>query len=104
MPLFEKTIVQMEEARATAAQCWCDPETSDRVMDVNLAEAVAKRISHWMQTAAMYAKNAEYYRDLLIECGEAIGKEAYTQDDGGVCEDVLCNKIPELVRRLTIER
>ena len=25
-------------------QCWCDPETEDREMDVALAEAFAKRL------------------------------------------------------------
>ena len=87
----------MEEARGIAAQCWCDPETSDREMDVILAEAVAKRICFWMDTAAQNQRNTEYYRSLLVRCGEAIGDAAYTQDDGGTSEDVLCAKIPDLV-------
>ena len=33
----------MPEARVSAAQCWCDPETSHTVMDPALAEAVARR-------------------------------------------------------------
>jgi len=35
----------LQEARAIAAQCWCDPETSHIEMDVNLAEAFAKRLN-----------------------------------------------------------
>lgn len=31
----------MGEARQIAAQCWCEEETKDRVMDPVLAEAVA---------------------------------------------------------------
>ena len=53
----------MEEARAIAAQCWCDPETSHIPMDVVLAEAVARRIAAWMNTAAFHAQNEEYWRD-----------------------------------------
>jgi hypothetical protein len=31
-------------------------------MDADLAEAVAQRIAAWMETAAMYARNAAYWR------------------------------------------
>lgn len=34
----------IDEARAIAAQCWCDIDTENKVMDVELAEAFAKRI------------------------------------------------------------
>ena len=37
-------------AREIAAQCWCDPETSDIVMDTRLAEAFAKRLLLWINT------------------------------------------------------
>lgn len=39
------TEIAMREARELAAQCWCDPETRDRVMDAELAEAFAKRLA-----------------------------------------------------------
>lgn len=88
----------MDEARMLAAQCWCDPETENRVfLDVALAEAVAKRIAAWMETAAQNQENTDYYRGLLIRCGKAIGDRAYTQDDGGKVKDVLCAKIPEII-------
>lgn len=53
----------MPEARVSAAQCWCDPETSHTVMDPALAEAVARRIAAWMQTGAFHARNEAYWRD-----------------------------------------
>lgn len=34
--------MRMKEAMALAAQAWCEPETSDRVMDPPLAKAFAK--------------------------------------------------------------
>ncbi len=91
------TVTFMTEAREIAAQCWGDPETEDRRMDATLCDAVAKRICFWMDTAAQNQRNTEYYRGLLVRCGESIGDAAYTQDDGGKSEDVLCAKIPELV-------
>jgi hypothetical protein len=87
----------MEEARGLAAQCWCDEETRNTVMDPVLAEAVAKRIVAWMDTAAQNQRNTDYYRGLLIRCGEAIGSRAYIADDGTRMEDVLCAKIPEII-------
>ena len=94
---MEKEIDWMEEAMMFAAQCWCDPETEHLIMDPVLAEAVAKRIAVWMETAAQNQRNTDYYRGLVERCGKAIGKAAYTQDDGGITEDVLCAKVPKLV-------
>lgn len=90
----------MDEARMTAAQCWCDKETEDRIMDVDLCEAVAKRICSWMDTAGMFSRNADYYRGLVVECGNAIGTEAFTADDGRIHDEVLCAKVPQLVKEL----
>lgn len=90
----------INEARQIAAQCWCDKETENKVMDVVLGEAFAKRLAVWMETAAQNQRNTDYYRGLLVRCGEAIGKEAYIQDDGGMSDDVLCAKVPELVEKM----
>jgi hypothetical protein len=93
----------MEEARMLAAQCWCDDETKNRVMDPKLAEAVAKRIAVWMDEYATMATNASFYRDLLMQCAHNLGslrEKAYIQDDGGVVDEPLVLKIPELVAEL----
>jgi len=89
----------MQEARGMAAQCWCDPETESKIMDPVLCEAVAKRIANWMDIAAQNQRNTDYYRGLLVRCGEAIGNRAYIADDGSKSEDVLCAKVPELVEK-----
>ena len=89
--------IWMDEARKLAAQCWCDVETEDRIMDPVLCEAIAKRIVAWMDIAAQNQRNTDYYRGLLEQCGEAIGRQAYTKDDGSVSKSVLCAKIPGLV-------
>jgi len=90
----------MEEARQVAGACWTDKETEHLEMDVALAEAVAKRLATWLATAAQSQRNLEYYRGLVIRCGQALGEEAYTADDGTKMEDVLCDKVPELVEAL----
>ena len=87
----------MEESRMLAAQCWCDKETENREMDTVLAEAVAKRIAVWMETAAQNQRNADYYRGLLVRCGKTIGDRAFIADDGTRSQDVLCAKIPEII-------
>ena len=89
--------VWMDEARHYAAQCWRDPETKNTPMDPVLCEAVARRIANWMDTAARNQGNTDYYRGLLVKCGEAIGDQAYIADDGTMADDVLCAKIPRLV-------
>jgi hypothetical protein len=90
----------MNEARQMAAQCWCDEETKNIQMDPVLYEAVAKRIASWMNTAAQFSRNTDYYRGLLVKCGKSIGEAAFIADDGSKSQDVLCAKIPELVAAL----
>lgn len=53
-----------------------------------------------MDIAAQNGRDTEYYRNLLVQCGEIIGEEAYISDDGSVQDDVLCDKIPELIKNL----
>jgi hypothetical protein len=59
-----------------------------------------KEAQNWMDTAAQNQRNTDYYRDLLVEIGQMFGPEAYVSDDGSVQHDVLCAKVPELVRKL----
>ena len=94
----------MPEARQFAAQCWCDETTKDRVMDVELAESVARRIAVWMDTAAQAQRNVDYYRELLVRCGNAIGEPAHICDDGSRSDDVLCAKLPELIEAIVAGR
>lgn len=67
-----------------------------------IAQAVIER-DGWMEEAARYARNADYYRGLLVAIGELLGPEARTADNGVSSADVLVAKLPELVAKL-IER
>jgi hypothetical protein len=91
----------MEEARQMAAQCWCDKETSDRVMDSTLAEAVAKRIASLMWREAQELCNVQYYQGLLDEIAKHLGPSAYVADDGSVSESPIRAKLPELVAAIS---
>lgn len=96
----------MDQARQIAAQCWCDEETKDRVMDPALCEAVAKRIATWMETAAIHCKNEFFYRNLVHQCAENLGplrQQAFVQDDGGIVDKPLALKVPELVSQLAAD-
>ena len=101
--MAETTNMFIDEARQQAAQCWCDEETKDRVMDPALCEAVAKRINSWMCDAAQYLRNQQFCHGLIVKIGEKFGKPAYTSDDGSVQQDVLALKVPELVDLLFAE-
>lgn len=90
----------MEEARHLAAQCWCDEETKSFEINTLLAEAVAKRIAAWMEASAAAYKDASFYRDLLVRCGDAFGEEAYICDDGSRSQDVLALNVPPLVEAI----
>jgi len=112
-------VMDMETAIGIAARIWCDPDYEYVIMNPDLAERIAallmnnanainnpianeppEMIDAWMDTAVQNQRNADYYQGLVVRCGEAIGEPAYVQDDGGIVDEVLCAKVPELVEAL----
>jgi len=89
-----------ELAMQLAAQAWCQSETSDKEMDVVLATAFANVLDNWLETAAQERENAAFYRDLIDQCAQVLGPEAYTAEDGTVMQDPVRLKVPELVAKL----
>lgn len=55
---------------------------------------------NWEESAAHFHEGMKYYRDLLIQIGEIIGEQAYISDDGSRQQDVLCAKLPELIKKI----
>ena len=53
----------------------------------------------WVETAAMHARNEDYYRGLLDACAPHLGAEVYTQDDGGIVTEPLRARVHDCVRR-----
>lgn len=73
-------------------------------MDAELCNAVAKRIATWMDEAARFARNEDFYRQLLDQCAKNLGPlraRAFIQDDGGISDRPLRLKIPGLVAELS---
>lgn len=66
-------------------------------------EPIARALSGWYEAAAQFHRNEQFYRGLLEQIGEIIGEEAYIADDGSRSDEVLCLKLPELVKRLAGE-
>ncbi len=60
-------------------------------------EAIRER-DFWIESAAQFSRNEDYYRGLVDKIGEMLGEEAYIADDGSRSQDILRNKVPELVR------
>lgn len=67
------------------------------------AEAEAQRMVKCVEEDALrFARNEEYYRGLLTQIGASIGPIALVQDDGGIVDEPLCAKLPELVQRTCV--
>lgn len=66
-----------------------------------LLEDATREKETWKELAKQATWSAEYYRDLIVKCGEHLGVAAKTADDGTIQSDVLCEKVPELLEHLT---
>jgi hypothetical protein len=76
-----------DPARANRANYW-----SARAL---AAETSAK---NWEENARRSQTNADYYRGLVVRIGNMLGLPAKTADDGTIAKDILCAKVPVLVR------
>lgn len=67
----------MDEARAYAAQCWCEPSTSAIEMDVTLSEIFAKRLMGVAKRARVEEKRrcADIAERFAMFSGESIADE-----------------------------
>lgn len=54
----------------------------------------------WAEDCARALRNEDYYRGLLDACAPYLGPAVYTQDDGGIVDEPLRAKVPELVAAL----
>lgn len=75
-----------EKALQIAAQCWCDPETSGKVMDIELAVAFAKRLDNdYAAIAELTERNVNLSEKLrvAIEALEFLRDRFYSDDCEG---------------------
>lgn len=90
-----------------AAQLWCLPQHAHKEMDPDFCASIRdvltasqRQTDAWYDTAAQHCRNEFYYRGLVEQIGRLIGVDAFTADDGGVHDSVLCAKVPALVAKL----
>lgn len=72
-------------------------ETKDGLI---MWEYLISQMNGWYDTSCILSRNTDYYRNICVQVGETLGKEAYTCDDGTIVPDVLIDKIVELVEKL----
>jgi hypothetical protein len=65
-----------------------------------MTTASAGDTANWVESAAQFSRNADFYRGLLAECAKHLGPDVFICDDGSVSQDPLMLKIPELVATL----
>lgn len=61
-----------------------------------LDEAIRQR-NCWIESAAQFSRNEEYYRGLLDQIAESLGPDAYMSDDGSTHDSPVRAKLPEIV-------
>lgn len=78
---------------------WLTMTAHARQLERELTQALKER-DNWIDTAAQYARNEEFYHGLVVAIGESFGVAAKTSDDGSIQDHVLALKVPELVAAL----
>lgn len=74
-------------------------DATKQVEDYKKCLADRMRVAtNWEEDAKREGRNAQYYRDLLLQIAEVLGPEKYVCDSGDVSQDVLLAKVPELAR------
>jgi len=64
-----------------------------------IEEAIQQR-NNWIESAALFSRNEEFYRGILDKIAREIGVEAFIADDGTVNESPIRLKLPELVKKI----
>jgi hypothetical protein len=89
-----------EKALQIAAQCWCDDNTSDRVMDIELAIAFVKRLDNdYAAIAELTERNIKLGKALRVAV-EALEKLSgpVNRNDSAIVADKALTKIEEVLK------
>lgn len=70
---------------------------------VEASEGLKQQAKNWEESAALFHRNEQYYRDLLLQIAEVLGPEKFVCDSGDVSDEVLVAKIPELARAAILD-
>lgn len=58
---------------------------------------LTKLVVGWVESFAASQRDVTYYRNLVVRCGELLGGDVYVADDGSVTDEVLVDKVPEVL-------
>ena len=97
----ESEMAHISDQKWSTCQTLAPAQAPDQAgyLDHNLLTIVIAERDAWRMDAGEMLDNRNYYRGLVTQIGNLFGIESRTQDDGGIVEDVLCDKVPELVSR-----
>ena len=102
---------EIDQLKSEAATCRCpdqsyaDQKIAEQQQEIDQLRSEKRNHDEsgencgWHSLAREMSNNTEFYRGLIVRCGEAFGVEARTSDDGSVQDSVLALKVPELVER-----
>ncbi len=55
-------------------------------------------MQHWKETARQFHQNEIFYRGIVHQVGELLGRDCYVSDDGSVQDEVLALKVVDVLR------
>ena len=89
----EKLLADYQEtvAKAAAKERPAYDEQQEKIMRLEAQNAAMEDM------AKQYARNEDFYRELLDKCASSLGDAVFISDDGSVQDSPLRLKIPELV-------
>lgn len=106
---FAATLVEERATCRCPDQSYADKEIArlsqeiDRLTQEKRSHDEAGEGCAWYDFAKQLSNDVEFWRGLVLRCGEVFGVEARTADDGSVADSVLALKVPELVERQSQE-
>jgi hypothetical protein len=88
-----------EKALQIAAQCWCDDNTSDRVMDIELAIAFVKRLDNdYAAIAELTERNIKLGKALRVAVEALEAYVSFYDQDADTLGRQALTKIEEALR------
>lgn len=101
--VFTSKEVEMLKAEVSRLQAVVVCMEKEYISAVDQSTRYWQERDGWMESAAQFSRNSDFYRGLVYEIGDFFGDAAKTADDGKVMEEVLALKVPELVLAMRAE-
>lgn len=96
----KKLKARLERANEIATDTYNSIMNDAKLSNEEKLIALKDQIACWIESAAQFHSNEQFYHGIVTQIGEMFGEAAKTSDDGSVQQDVLALKVPELVKEL----